>query len=162
MKKYLFVLLFLALHLFGQTFHFTELRYSDALGKSMELKGEISLKANALSIRYNGSSRLIEYDDGDLEISEDGEPLALGEEEVLKLSEYFELVLLLFHADEKTLANNFNITQEANKQTLTPLTQLKEYVQKIELQKEQGSLKVLHIYLSNDDNIKISIEDEVR
>ena len=160
--RYVTIFLFCSVVLFAESYHFVETRYSDALGRSMELRGVISLSKESLAIRYDESDKLINYEDEELSITEDGEELELGDEEQMKLSQYFELVLLLFNGDEKTLSKEFGITTTQEGQTLVPRTELSEYIRKIELKKEGKKLKTLKMFLSNDDKIKISIDDEVR
>ena len=161
MKIFFSLVLFIST-LFSASYNFTEIRYSDALERSMELKGVINLQSDGLIIKYKNSTKTIKYSDEEVEISEDDELLELDSQEATQLAQYFELVLMLFNADTKTLSTEFEVSQSHNKQTLIPITQLSNYIEKIELQREGSQLKTLQMFLSNGDNIKISIEDEVR
>ena len=161
MKIFFSLVLFVST-LFSASYNFTETRYSDALERSMELKGVINLQSDGLIIKYKNSTKTIKYSDEEVEISEDDELLELDSQEATQLAQYFELVLMLFNADTKTLSTEFEVSQSHNKQTLIPIMQLSNYIEKIELQRENSQLKTLQIFLSNGDNIKISIEDEVR
>ena len=148
--------------MFAKSYHFKELRYSDGLDRSISLSGEISFLSEGLSIKYDESKRSLRYEDERLELFDDGELVAIGEEESLKIIQYFELIIILNAGDEKSLASAFEISKEQMIETLVPKDELKNYIKKIQLQRENAELKKIKLYLSNEDTISISIEDEIR
>jgi len=162
MNKIFLILMLLFTSMFAKSYHFKELRYSDGLDRSISLSGEISFLSEGLSIKYDESKRSLRYEDERLELFDDGELVAIGEEESLKIIQYFELIIILNAGDEKSLASAFEISKEQMIETLVPKDELKNYIKKIQLQRENAELKKIKLYLSNEDTISISIEDEIR
>ena len=162
MNKIFLILMLLFTSMFAKSYHFKELRYSDGLDRSISLSGEISFLSEGLSIKYDESKRSLRYEDERLELFDDGELVAIGEEESLKIIQYFELIMILNAGDEKSLASAFEISKEQMIETLVPKDELKNYIKKIQLQRENAELKKIKLYLSNEDTISISIEDEIR
>ncbi|SFV68514.1 hypothetical protein MNB_SM-4-1415 [hydrothermal vent metagenome] len=162
MKKiFLLILLFTSL-LMAKTYHFSEVRYSDALNKSIKLQGLISFESESLEILYEKSDKRLVYEDEELSMYEGEEEIDLNESEAMKIAQYFEIIILLYEGDEEKLKENFTSHKEQNKTLLKPKNEMKEYIKEIILVHESKALKSLKLCLSNDDTIKISIEDEVR
>ena len=162
MMKLFVVLVIFVSSLIATTYNFSETRYSDALGKSIELHGEITFLEDGLDIKYNNSDKSLHYENGDLTYLQDGEALEISEEEITRITQYFDIVILLYSNDTKRLESQFNVQAKDNKTILTPLNEIKNYISKIELKKENKKLQELKIFISNGDNISISIEDEIR
>jgi len=146
---------------YASSYNFLETRYSDALAKSMQLRGVISF-IDGLKIAYNNSDRVLVYEDGELELLEDDESVDLDEGEALKIAQYFEIILMLYNGDEKRIDEEFIVTKLDSKSMLIPKGDLKEYMFKIELKREDKNLKEIKMFLSNYDKITISILDEIR
>lgn len=144
------------------SYNFSETRYSDAFDESVTLSGEISFLQEGLSIKYNNSDKALHYENGDLVYSQNGESVEISEEESTRIVQYFEIILLLYSGSEDSLDREFSVTKEKNRLFLTPLNEMKNYISKIELKKEDKQLKMIKLFLSNSDNITISIEDEIR
>ncbi len=162
MIKFITSFLFLATFLVASSYNFSETRYSDALNKSMILKGEITFKVDGLAIKYTQSNRALNYEDGELEYFDDGELVEMGEEEAMKIAQYFEIIILLYSGDEDALNSAFEVTKEGEFSLLTPLGEIKEHISKIKLKRGDEKLQMIKLFLSNSDNITISIEDEIR
>ena len=160
-KIFLLLSIFISLSL-AKSFHFSEVRYSDALDKSRELHGLISFGKESLKIAYEADKTILLYEDEDLTMFKDTEEVTLDESEAMKISQYFAIILLLYEGDVDKMNELFNISQIEDKTLLLPKEEMQEYIQKIVLMRKAGELKSLQLYLINDDNIKISIEDEVR
>ena len=160
-KIFLLLTLFITLS-FAKSFHFSELRYSDALDKSRELHGIISFGEESLKIEYEADKTTLLYEDEELTMLKDKEEVTLDESEAMKISQYFAIILLLYEGDADKMKELFSISQSEDKTLLLPKEEMQEYIQKIVLVRKAGQLKSLQLYLTNDDNIKISIEDEVR
>ena len=161
MNKIIFTTLFLVTAVFGSSYNFVETRYSDALAKSMELRGVITFN-DGLTIEYENSDKALVYEDGELELLEDGEAIELDENEALKIAQYFEIIIMLYNGDESKMASEFEILKLDKKNVLTPKNELKKYMFKIELAKDKRELKEIVMHLSNYDKITISILDEIR
>ena len=162
MIKFLVLFVMLLSSLFARSYNFSETRYSDAFDESVTLNGEISFLPEGLSIKYNNSDRALHYENGDLSYLQNGESVEISEEEAARIVQYFEIIILLYSGDEESLNREFSVTKEKGRLVLTPLNEMKNYINKIELKKEDKQLKVLKLFLSNSDNITISIEDEIR
>lgn len=161
MNKIIFTMLFLITVVSASSHNFEETRYSDALAKSMQLRGVITFD-DGLTIEYENSDKSLVYEDGELELLEDGEAVDLDENEALKIAQYFEIIIMLNSGDESKIASEFEILKLDTKSILTPKNELKSYMFKIELTKEKSNLKEIVMYLSNYDKITISILDEIR
>ena len=144
------------------SYNFSETRYSDAFDESVTLSGEISFLQEGLSIKYDNSDKALHYENGDLSYLQNGESIEISEEEATRIIQYFEIIILLYSGDKESLNREFSVTKEKNRVFLTPLNEMKNYISKIELKKEDKQLKMLKLFLSNSDNITISIEDEIR
>ena len=160
MKKIIFILLIFLTTTYASSYNFLETRYSDALAKSMQLKGVITFD-DGLKIEYENTSKALVYEDGELELLEDGESVDLDEGEALKIAQYFEIILMLYKGDEKRIAEEFIVTKLDSKSMLIPKGDLQEYMFKIELKQEDKNLKEIKMFLSNYDKITISILDEI-
>ena len=160
-KLFTFLVIMLS-SVMATSYNFSETRYSDAFDESMTLKGEISFLEDGLSIKYNNSDKALHYENGDLTYLQNGENIEISEEEAARIIQYFEIIILLYSGDENSLNREFSVIKEENRLFLTPLNEMKNYISKIELKKEEKQLKMIKLFLSNSDNITISIEDEIR
>lgn len=161
MKLFILLVVFIS-SLYSQSYNFTETRYSDAFGKSMELKGVIHFKENALKINYETNNREIVYKDSLLSVSQDGEALDAPKRQAQSMGIFFQTILLLHSNDEASLSERFSVIQEENKTLLNPKGNLSYYVKKLTLVKIKEQLKEVALFLNNGDHITISIEDEIR
>ena len=161
MIKITLLILILLTTSFASSYNFVETRYSDALAKSMHLKGVITFD-DGLKIEYANSNRVLIYEDGELDLLDDGGSVDLDEGEALKIAQYFEIILMLYKGDEKRIQEEFIVTKLDSKSMLIPKGELKEYMFKIELKREYKKLKEIKMFLSNYDIITISILDEIR
>ena len=160
-KHLLLMSLVLSLHLYASSYNFSEVRYSDALGKSMTLRGVISFGDASLEIFYDESKKKLHYEDEELSIYEDDEELEVDDGEAMKIAQYFEIIILLYSADKEELNEEFKVEKEGSKTILYPKDEMQDYINKIELLHKNDDLKSLKLFLTNDDTIKIDIEDEV-
>jgi len=148
--------------LMATSYNFSETRYSDAFNESISLSGEISFLQDGLSIKYKNSDKSLHYENGDLSYLQNGKSIEISEEEATRIIQYFEIIILLYSGDENSLNREFSVTKEKDRFFLTPLSEMKNYISKIELKKEEKQLQMIKLFLSNSDNITISIEDEIR
>ncbi|EHP29894.1 hypothetical protein SMGD1_1370 [Sulfurimonas gotlandica GD1] len=146
----------------ADSFNFTELRYSDALGRSMELNGEISFLKNGLSINYKESKKNLRLQDSKLTYKEDGQEIILDESQTQHIIQYLETIILLHSGDGKLLKSMFDVEIHADKTLLKPKGSLRHFVNSIELEKSEKKLKEIKLFLKNSDKITIKIADEIR
>lgn len=151
--------LLLAGSLFAQTYNFTELRYSDAINRSIQLEGKISFNIDGLNISYPQSAREIDYKNDTLIYYEDDKEVSLPEMQVSKMKQYFDILCLLHNGDESELEGMFEIKNKSNTKILKPLGAIKNYINLIELRKYDNELKYIKLFLQNNDTISININD---
>jgi len=162
MFKTLLLSMMLSLTLVAQSFNFTELRYSDAIGKTIELKGQISFLKNGLEIFYPKTQRALIYEDEELVYEVEGEDVELGMVQSQQIMHYFEVLILLHSGDESALKEMFDVDKNNGFIKLTPKASLKNYIQKIELLKTNEILEYVKLFMQNNDTIMITIDDEIR
>jgi len=83
----------------AKSYHFTETRYSDAVGKSINLQGIISFGDESLEILYKKSDKRLVYEDEELSMYEGEEEIGLDENEAMKIAQYFEIIILLYETN---------------------------------------------------------------
>jgi hypothetical protein len=162
MFRYIFLFLFIFLNLKAEIYLFQEIRYSYAIDKSIKLRGNIEFSQNGLKINYPNEDKTLNYSDGILKFINKQKIQKLDNETIERISQYFEMLILLYRGDEKVLLKSFNIYKENNLSILVPKNNLSYYIAKIELQKENKQLKGIKIILVNKDIIKVRIGNEVR
>jgi len=160
MKKLLLLLLLLST-LSATEYRFHEARYSDALGKTMQLSGAITFEFDKLIIKYDNSQRAIVYEDEEVKIYQGEQELDLDENEALKIAQYFEIIRMLYDDNTEKIKREFVVLDSSAKTVLKPIAELKNAMEKIELHRKNKHLKDLKLYLNNSDTIKISIENEI-
>ncbi|MDA3909687.1 MAG: hypothetical protein PF437_11430 [Sulfurimonas sp.] len=154
-----FLSLLFASSVFAQSYNFTELRYSDAIDRYTQLEGKISFHKDGLNISYPKSARELNYKDDTLVYYENGKKVSLPDMQVSKMIQYFNILSLLHNGDESELADMFEIENQANKKILKPLGAIKNYINYIELRKEDTRLQYIKLFLKNNDTISININD---
>ncbi|WP_294960536.1 hypothetical protein [Sulfurimonas sp.] len=156
------ILIFSFLIANANTFNFTELRYSDALGSSMELHGEISFFKNGLSINYVDAKKTLQLNDSILTYKEDMQVVPLDEERSEQITQYLETVFLLHSGDNELLNSMFDIETINEKSILKPIGSISYFVSSIELSKDKNTIKEVKLFLKNSDEITIKIDNEIR
>ena len=162
MLKILTLTLLLINLLFADTYNFTELRYSDALDKSIELKGEITFTDNSLNIKYPNKDKELNYIDSTLSYFENDSKVQLDEEQTQKIVNYFEILTLVHNGNEDEMKKMFSIKNLNAKTQLTPIGILENYIAYIELYKKENELSKIKLFLQNNDSITISIYEKIR
>lgn len=161
MRFFLISLIFSTV-LFSSSFNFSETRYSYAFDNSITLQGQIDFEVNSLIIKYENNNKTISYKDSILKIKDNETILELDHMQTQRLSLFFEILLLVNSNDIKLLEEKFKIIKDNNIIVLNPKNELREHIKNIHLLKSKTQLKELKLFLKNSDNIKISIEDEIR
>ena len=159
----LFSLLFLLVTaLFAESYSFSELRYTDAIGRSAQLDGEINFTQDGLVIKYPKNATELVYDGESIVYLKNGKESTLKAEQESNMIRYFDILKMLHEGDESELKNRFQITKSADMTLLTPTGMIKHYLNKIELTKENKQLRYVKLFLKNSDYITINIDDEIR
>lgn len=153
------IFLLLASSLFAQTYNFTELRYSDAINRSIQVEGKISFNIDGLNISYPQSAREIDYKNDTLIYYENDKEVSLPEMQASKMMQYFDILRLLHKGDESELEGMFEIENKSNIKILKPLGAIKNYINLIEFRKYDNELKYIKLFLQNNDTISININD---
>ncbi len=159
MYKIIITLLIYSNLLIANSFSFSELRYSDAIGKSILLNGEIEFFESGLSILYPKKDVLIEYKDDSLLYKESGEEIELNDMQVKQIIQYFDILILLHFGDASDYSDMFEVTQKDDISYLVPMGMVKNYIKKIEMLKENKKLNYVKLFLQNNDYITITIND---
>jgi len=162
MIKYLISSFLLISSLSANSFYFSEERYSDAIGRSIEFKGEITFLENSLEINYTDINKSLKYSDDTLVYTQDEKIIELDSSQSKNIIEYFKVLILLHSDDDSKLHFLFEIQTEDSTTVLIPKTYIKEFIKKIELKKDIKELKDIKLFLKNGDTIGIKIEDEIQ
>lgn len=155
-KSILLVIVFIT-SILADTFNFTEVRYSSAIDKSMQLEGRIIFLKNGLKITYPRANQTLEYINNKLVVQKENQVIVLEEFQAQQIASYFNILIMIYNND------NYNEIFEAYEVDgliyLTPKTRLKKYIKNIEYLKEQVTMKYIKIFLQNNDYIEINIVD---
>jgi len=161
MYKILFALFIFSTFVFAESFHFHEVRYSNALDKSKKLEGNISFVKNGLLIDYTDEKQSLHYVNATLVYSKNGKIVMLDAKSAQRIKEYFDILMLLHDADEKKLEEDFIVEKDVKALLLIPKTMIKNFIKKIKLTKEKNELKSVQLILNNGDLITINISNEI-
>ncbi|WP_321778434.1 hypothetical protein [Sulfurimonas sp.] len=148
--------------LYGDTYNFSELRYSDALDTNIELKGEITFRKNYLNIKYPNKKKELRYINKKLSYFDNDNEVELNEDQIHKIINYFEILTLLHNGDNNEMKEIFTIKNLDTKTQLTPLGMLSNYIKYIELYKQKNELSKIKLFFQNNDSITISIYEKIR
>jgi outer membrane lipoprotein-sorting protein len=159
-KAVLIASIFVSLAL-SSSFNFNEVRYSDAIERSIEFSGKITFLKDGLFIAYKDINKSLKYSADSLVYMQDNQVLKLDEQETQKITEYFNVLMLLHGNNEDLLSTQFFIEKLQDKSILKPKGDLGKFIERIELVKIENMLKEVKIFLKNNDTIKISIHDEI-
>lgn len=159
-KAALIVSIFISLAL-SSSFNFSEVRYSDAIDKSIEFHGKITFLEDGLFIEYKDINKSLKYSADSLAYVQDGQKIKLSEVEAQKIIQYFNVLMLLHSDNEELLSTQFSIEKLQDKSILKPKGDLEKFIKKIEIIKIDNMLKEVKLFLKNNDTIKISIQDEI-
>ncbi len=154
------LLLFVTTFVSAKSFNFTELRYRDAIERSIELQGEISFLEDGLNIYYPKKLKNLEYKNGVLIYSENSKEIELNDIQSAQITRYFDILILLHNGDESSLEEMFEVSHDFGGTMLKPKGSIKNYIDSIELFKEKKALKYVKLFLKNSDYITITIHDE--
>lgn len=160
MKVFILLLIYFNIA-FATAYNFTETRYSDALDRLIEFKGQIDFLKDGLIIKYPSDDKVLDYQNGNLTYFEKEKEQEIDKEKIQKITQYFDILMMLHNDDETTMKNVFEISKEKEKTELKPMGVIKNYIKNIELQKEDKKLKQIKLFLKNGDYILIRIDNEI-
>jgi outer membrane lipoprotein-sorting protein len=158
--KFFFFTLLTSITLLAQSYNFSELRYSDAIGKSSQLDGKIEFTKDGLNIEYPKKRKKLVYDGKGVLLFQDDKKVELKEQQERYMMQYFEILKMLHKGDESELKEEFEIEKKEYKILLRPTSTLKYYINFIELTEENKILNYIKLFLKNNDTITIHIENE--
>ena len=162
MFKLIVILAILTISIIAQSFNFTELRYSDAIGKTIELHGEITFTKDGLNIHYPKTKRILKYDDGELIYEVDSKEVELDLMQEMQIKNYFDMLILLHYGDDTALNEMFEVDKKNEVIILKSKGSIKEYINKVELLKKNNQLSFVKLFLRNNDTIMITIDEKIR
>lgn len=137
---------------------FTEKRYIYALDKTTLFKGSIVITDDATIIRYTSPERKVLTQSGQTLTVED---LEAKKTHVIDLSKridmslYFSFMRSIHNKDFTGLKTYFEITKEGNNYLLSPKSQAKRAILKMEITMRQEEMSKMSIYFTNQDIIEI-------
>ncbi len=146
--------------LFAQGYNFTELRYSDAINRYVQLEGKITFYKDGLDIEYPKTAKELNYKDGVLLYLENNKEVALNELQTSKVTQYFDILTLIHNGNESELKEMFSIKHNSDEDILKPLGIIKHYIKYIILRKAKNSLQYIKLFFQNNDTISITIHDQ--
>ncbi|MDX1808676.1 MAG: hypothetical protein R3331_03990 [Sulfurospirillaceae bacterium] len=120
---------------------FKETRYLYAIDKSIDFEGSITFLKESIKITY---------------IKPKQESIVYTQNDAIKQKKLFFMILEAIHSDDETLLGEFfEIKKDKNIVTLRPLELAKEYIKKVEYEKQKDRLIFIEIFMQNNDRIKI-------
>jgi archaellin len=161
MKKLFFLFFITFGALFAKSYNFKETRYSEALDKSIILKGVIDFQKDSLSISYDKEKKVIKYKNGQVKLFENSKEVDIPQKQASFMSQYFEILLILHNHDDSVLEDDFEIMDVENTTVLFPIGFLKNFIEEIDLRKRDNEYKDIKLVLKNGDTITINIYDEI-
>ncbi len=161
MYKVILLILIFVDYLLADSYNFSEIRYSDAIGQSIEMKGKISFIENGLIIEYSNKKSLA-YQNDMLVYKENLQIINLDDLQMEQIKSYFDLLILFHSGNKDALSNVFEVEDAQTTVLLKPKGTLQNYIIKVELHKFQKRLQNIKFFLQNNDNIIINIDNEIR
>lgn len=156
-----YIVLCLLLFSLSHAVGFTELRYSDAFGKTKKLFGDISFSKYGVTINYKDVNKSIVYNDGELEIYDNKKQIQLNEYQKERMGAFFDILILIHSNDAREIKENFDVVDKGSVETLFPKDDIKEYLKKIELKREEDGFSYIKLFFNNNDTIEIKLDNEV-
>lgn len=136
--------------LMAQTIAFKEDRFFQALNNSVFKKGFITFENGSIQLQYDNSTQIFLFKENQLKETSSN-TLINNPASVI----YFTILQALFNEDLETLEYYFTLKTTETTYTLTPKEQIRNYIDKIEYEKNKHQLLQLRITLKNSDRIII-------
>lgn len=137
---------------------FTEKRYIYALNKTIILKGTIFMTDDSTIIRYTSPEKKVLTQSGKTLTIEDVEAKTSQVIDLSKridMSLYFSFMRSIHNKDFTGLKTYFMINKEGNIYHLSPKSDVKRVILKIDITMKNDELKQMVIYFVNEDVIEI-------
>ena len=153
----LFFLIFLITTLWGKG-EFSEKRYIYALDKTTNFKGSILITNDSTVVSYTSPEKKILTQSGKTLTIEDVDAKTF---EVIDLSKrmdmsmYFSFMRSIHNKDFTGLKTYFEINKEGNTYHLSPKSDAKRIIEKMEITMRNNEMQRMVIYFSNKDVIEI-------
>ncbi|MDO9209120.1 MAG: hypothetical protein Q7T91_12800 [Sulfuricurvum sp.] len=137
---------------------FTEKRYIYALDKTTLFKGSIVITDDATIVRYTSPEKKT--------LTQSGQTLTVDDVEAktshvidlskrIDMSLYFTFMRSIHNKDFTGLKTYFEVTKEGNTYHLSPKSQAKRAIEKMEITMRQDEIRKMIIYFTNQDIIEI-------
>lgn len=136
--------------LMAQTIAFKEERFFQALNNSVFKKGIITFENGSIQLQYDNSAQIFLFKENQLRETSSN-TLINNPASII----YFTILQALFNEDKQTLELYFRLETKEQTYTLTPKERIRNYIDKIEYEKENQQLQQLRITLKNSDRIII-------
>ncbi|MDO9304023.1 MAG: hypothetical protein Q7T77_01755 [Sulfuricurvum sp.] len=152
-----FVLIFLVGSLWAKG-EFTEKRYIYALDKTTIFKGSIVITDDSTIVRYTSPEKKILTQTGKTLTIEDVEAKTSQTIDLSKridMSLYFSFMRSINKKDFTGLKTYFEINKEGNTYHLSPKSDVKRAIAKMEITMRNDEMKRMVIYFTNEDVIEI-------
>lgn len=151
------VLIFLVGSLWGKG-EFTEKRYIYALDKTTIFKGTIVITDDSTIVRYTSPEKKVLTQTGKTLTIEDVEAKTSQTIDLSKridMSLYFSFMRSINKKDFTGLKTYFEINKEGNTYHLSPKSDVKRAIEKMEITMRNDEMKRMVIYFTNEDVIEI-------
>ena len=156
MKKYL-ILILLAASLWAKG-EFIEKRYIYALDKTIVFKGTIVMTDDSTIVRYTSPEKKVLTQSGKTLTVEDVEAKTVQTIDLSKridMNLYFTFIRSIHKKDFTGLKTYFEIEKEGNTYHLSPKSDVKRAIEKMEITMRKDEMKSMVIYFTNEDIIEI-------
>ena len=156
MKKYL-ILILLAASLWAKG-EFIEKRYIYALDKTIVFKGTIVMTDDSTIVRYTSPEKKVLTQCGKTLTVEDVEAKTVQTIDLSKridMNLYFTFIRSIHKKDFTGLKTYFEIEKEGNTYHLSPKSDVKRAIEKMEITMRKDEMKSMVIYFTNEDIIEI-------
>lgn len=139
----------------AKTIHFSEEKYHEALDTSFTKEGNITFLDEQIEIVYFEDNSKLRYSENLLIIEKDGQKREIDLSEKPEIKMFFTLFRAIYF-DEKSIIDSFFTTSIFdNIITLTPLSMVSPYIEKVSYQKTEEKLIFLEIIFTLEDRIRI-------
>jgi hypothetical protein len=155
--RVLILLVFLSGFVFANG-EFTEKRYIYALDKTTVFKGSITVSEESTVVRYTSPEKKILTQSGKILTIEDVEAKTSQTIDLSKrmdMGMYFNFMRSVHSKDFTALKTYFEVNKEGNTYHLSPKSDVKRAIAKMEITMQNDEMKRMVIYFTNKDVIEI-------
>lgn len=151
------ILIFITASLWAKG-EFIEKRYIYALDKTIVFKGTIVMTDDSTIVRYTSPEKKVLTQSGKTLTVEDVEAKTVQTIDLSKridMNLYFTFIRSIHKKDFTGLKTYFEIEKEGNTYHLSPKSDVKRAIEKMEITMRKDEMKYMVIYFTNEDIIEI-------